>query len=162
MNIRFATQNDLEQIVEIFNQAIENGNSNAYTEKITTIEKQQWFMSHTNQYFILIVEEDASIIGWTSISPYRKERQALSSTAEISYYIHNDYQRKGIGKLLVNEAINLAVKKGIKNLFAIMLDTNEASKNLLLSIGFQVWGHLPNIVEFPEKTCGQYYLGKKL
>ena len=39
MNIRPATQNDLEQIVEIFNQAIENGNSNAYTEKVKTSEK---------------------------------------------------------------------------------------------------------------------------
>ncbi len=162
MNIRPATQNDLEQIVEIFNQAIENGNSNAYTEKVKTSEKQQWFESHTHQYFILVVEENENIIGWTSISPYRKDRQALAATAEISYYIHTDYQRKGIGKLLVNEAINLAIKKGIKNLFAIMLDTNEASKNLLLNINFQIWGHLPNIVEFPDRTCGQYYLGKNL
>ena len=111
MNIRPATQNDLEQIVEIFNQAIENGNSNAYTEKVKTSEKQQWFESHTHQYFILVVEENENIIGWTSISPYRKDRQALAATAEISYYIHTDYQRKGIGKLLVNEAINLAIKK---------------------------------------------------
>ena len=162
MNIRLAEDKDLESIVEIFNQAILKGNSNAFTEIVSVEERKNWFNSHKNQFFILVCEKNEHIIAWVSISPYREKRQALAYTAEISYYVHNNYQHIGIGKLIVSEAINLSIKKGIKNLFAIMLDSNEASKKLLLNQGFEIWGHLPNIVEFPDYTCGQYYIGKNL
>lgn len=162
MNIRFATLDDLSSIVEIFNQAIESGNSNAFTSKVSVEERKNWFLNHKNQYFIIVSELENKIVAWSSVSPYRAERLALAKTAELSYYVHSDYQGKGIGKKIVTEAINIAKQNNIKNLFGIMLDTNEASKNLLLKLGFEIWGHLPNIVEFPNRICGQYYIGKNL
>lgn len=162
MRIRIAEERDLEGIVDIFNQGIRGGNANAFISEVTPQERKTWFQSHKNQYFILVYEENQKVIGWTSVSPYRAERLALSKTAEISYYIDLAHQNKGIGSKLVKEAIDLSIKRGIRNLFAIMLDTNEVSKKLLLNLGFSIWGHLPNIVELPNKTCGQYYIGKNL
>jgi len=171
MKFRIANRNDLNQIVEIFNQAIISGGANAFTEIVTTADRKNWFDSHIDPNFILVCEIEEQglnknkldkIIAWCSISPYRQGRKALSKTAEISYYVHENYHRKAVGKTIVKEAIDLAQSKGIKNLIAIMLDTNQASKNLLLNLDFQIWGHLPNIAEFEENTCGQFYIGKNL
>jgi len=162
MKVRIAKSSDLTQIVEIFNQAIINGGANAFTNTVTPEERKNWFDSHQDPNFILICEIEEIIVAWCSITPYRQGRLALSKTAEISYYVHQDYIGKGIGKYIVKETILLAKSKGFKNLIAIMLDTNEASKNLLLKFEFQIWGHLPKIAEFPDYTCGQYYIGKNL
>lgn len=171
MKFRIANNNDLSQIVEIFNQAIIAGGANAFTELVTVEDRKNWFDSHREANFVLVCEIEEQehsknkldkIIAWCSISPYRQGRMALSKTAEISYYVHKDHQGKSVGKTIVKEAIKLAKSKGIKNLIAIMLDTNTASKNLLLKLDFQIWGQLPNIAEFPNYICGQYYIGKNL
>ncbi|MEZ5023664.1 MAG: hypothetical protein R2728_10480 [Chitinophagales bacterium] len=51
---------------------------------------------------IYVLEIDGKVIGWISLSAYRKGRNALRYNAEVSYYIHQDFQQQGFGESITN------------------------------------------------------------
>lgn len=161
--IRIAEIEDFEAIVDIYNFAVRSTFETADTEDVKRAERLPWFKEHDpKNYPLFVYEMNEVIAGWISISPYRRGRQALKFTVEISYYIHPDFKRKGIGSKLVLRAITEARKRKYKSLFAIILDRNEASIQLLLKHGFSQWGHLPNIADFEGEECGQVYYGLRI
>ncbi|HIP82494.1 MAG TPA: N-acetyltransferase family protein [Desulfocapsa sulfexigens] len=165
MQIRIARQNDLKQMVAIYNQAIKDGNCTADTKPLTVEDRQEWFNGHSShKYPIFVKEEDntETISGWCSLSAHRKGRMALENVAEISYYVDRGCRGKGIGRKLIQHALLEAPKLGLHNLFAILLDINQVSVELLEKNGFTQWGHLPDIAEFPDKVCGQFIYGRKV
>ncbi len=163
VHIRTATSSDLPQIVDIYNQAIAEGNCTADTHSLTVEERQDWFDSHNpDKYPIYVMEKEGEILGWCSLSAHRRGRMALSNVAEISYYVDQNHRKKGIGRQLMQHALEQASKLGLHNLFAILLDVNKTSVALLEKNGFARWGHLPDIAEFPDKTCGQFIYGRKV
>ena len=163
VQIRIAQPVDLESIVSIYNFSVRSGFETADTRELQWPKRISWFKSHDREnYPIFVYEEDGVITGWISISPYRAGRQALRYTVEISYYVHPDFKRKGIGSQLILHAISEARQRKYKSVFAIILDRNEASIQLLVKHGFSQWGHLPNIADFNGKECGQVYYGLRL
>ena len=44
---------------------------------------------------------DNSIVGCGSLTPYRENRGALSGNVEITFYVHNDNKKQGIGTLII-------------------------------------------------------------
>jgi len=65
MNIRLAKLNDLQQIVEIYNQAIKAGQKTADTSPVTCENRTKWFNDHTaNKYPILVAESKNNISGY--------------------------------------------------------------------------------------------------
>ena len=163
MKIRIARQADLVQIAEIYNQAVALKSATADLEPIEPGDRVQWLEEHVpEKYPIYVAEVDEKIVGWCSLSPYRRGRMALRYTAEISYYIHEGYRRKGIGSALVEYAIARCEKLGIKTLFALLLDVNVASVGLLEKFGFTKWGHMPNIADFDGRECGHLIYGLRV
>lgn len=163
MNIRFASEQDWKDIVNIYNQAVEEHSSTADMEPITVESRLDWLKQHSEHTYPFFVSEVNNMItGWCSLSPYRPGRAALRTVAEISFYIHKDYRRKGVADLLISHALGISSERGFKNLVAILLDTNKASIKLLEKHGFKKWGHLPDIADFKTRRCGQYIYGKKI
>ncbi|MGE5106730.1 MAG: N-acetyltransferase family protein [Sphingobacteriales bacterium] len=163
INIRRAEQKDLAVIVAIYNQAIATKISTAETIPVSVKEKQEWFDEHTDEkYPLLVAEYNHNVIGWISISAYRKGRQGLQHTAEVSYYIHNNYLQKGIGSLLMETIILKAKELGYKNLIAIIIDANTASIKLLKKFRFEQWGLMPGIIEIENKVYDHGYYGRKI
>lgn len=161
--IRIAQPTDLEAIIEIYNQAIRAQFETADTEEIAPADRLEWFNAHApTTYPIFVYEINQEIAGWISLSPYRAGRKALRFTAEISYYINNNYKRQGIGSKLIHHMMNEAKALELKNLFAIILDKNEPNISVLKKFGFQKWGHLPNIADFNGIECGQVYYGIRI
>jgi len=163
INIRTATYEDLESIIEIYNQAINSKFETADITEIKTSDRIEWFLNHKpNTYPIFVYEIQGKILGWISLSPYREGREALKFTIEISYYVHNKFKRQGIGSELIEYALLSGKKLGYKTIFAIVLDKNEASIKLLEKFGFEKWGHMPNVANFNGEECGHIYLGCRL
>jgi phosphinothricin acetyltransferase len=165
MQIRIATQNDLKQLVSIYNQAVTEGNCTADINPFTVTERQEWFDRHSSDsypIFVMEAEKPGTIAGWYSLSAHRRGRMALKNVAEISYYVDHRYRGKGIGRQLIEHALSEAPRLGLHNLFAILLDINQISIKLLEQNGFSQWGHLPDIAEFPDKICGQFIYGRKI
>lgn len=163
MSFRIANNGDLKQIVYIYNQAIAKKNATADLIPYTVYEKQSWFDNHISEkYPIFVYEIKDEVVAWLSFSPYREGRQALEKTIEISYYVQNEHQGKGIGGKIMEFALDYASQQGIENLLAILLSVNFASINLLSKFGFEQWGLLPNIANINGKYCSHLYMGKKL
>ena len=136
--IRPATYDDLEFINEIYNLAIQSGISTADTEAITMKERKRWFKKHKpDQYPVFVAEQDGRVVGWISISAYRPGRKALRFTKEVSYYIHPEYQQKGMGSALMEFIIKNASQYDAKILLAMLLQQNTASIKLLKKYGFK-------------------------
>lgn len=65
MHIRFAVREDLNTIVDIYNQAIKAGNATADTVLQSLKDKTKWFLKHnTNAWPIYILSVENTIIGW--------------------------------------------------------------------------------------------------
>ena len=162
-NIRTARFEDLESIIEIYNQAVNAKFETADITEINLSDRIEWFLSHKpDTYPIFVYETHGQVLGWLSFSPYRNGREALRFTIEISYYVHSNFKRQGIGSKLIEYALIESKKMKYKTLFAIILDKNEVSINLLYKFGFIKWGYMPNIADFGGKECGHVYLGYKL
>ena len=163
MNIRIAKEKDHPDIIKIYNHAVDEKFATADTEHVTLESRKEWFAQHSPEtYPIYVAEENNEIIGWCSLSPHRPGRKALSTVAEISYYIHKDHRRKGIANSLITHTIESAKVLGFKNLISILLELNKTSIYILEKFGFEKWGHLPDIAEIDEVICGQYIYGRKI
>ncbi len=161
--IRQAKPSDLPAIVAIYNQAINSKTATGDTQEYSLAERQEWFKKfEASSYPLYIAEVENRLVGYCSISPYRKGRNAMTNVAEISYYIDYSFHGKGIGTALVKHAIADCKRIGKKNLLAILLETNKSSIGLLEKLGFQKWGHFPDIIEMHGKTTGQIIYGLKV
>ena len=160
--IRTAKPEDLKSINLIYNKAVE-ARATADLTPVSYSKRKEWFDFHDpGTYPVFVFEMDDKVVGWLSFSPYRKGREALRMTAEISYYVDEHFLRKGIGTSLVNFAIRIAPQLGFRNLFAIILENNFGSINLMKKLGFEQWGFLPKVADFNGELVGHFYYGKHL
>jgi len=164
VTIRKATRGDLHRLTSIYNQAVEAGLRTANTRTQAPAERKEWLESHLNspKHPVFVAEDDVEILGYFSISPYRKGREALRFAAEVSYYVDFEHHQKGIGAALMEHALHFCKKEGLKTLFAILLETNTASIALLSKYGFEKWARLPNIADFGGIEISQVYYGKRI
>ncbi len=163
MKIRIATEADLKSMVAIYNQSIRAGRITAHTKEFSPEERRPWFESHPpNQYPIFVAEVEGEVLAYASLSPYRSGRLALSLTAEISYYVHFDHHRKGIGDALVKSTIAFARENDFEVLLAILMDANEGSVGLLKKNGFTEWGRMPKVLSIGNDRLDHLYYGLHL
>jgi L-amino acid N-acyltransferase len=158
--IRLATITDLEEINNIYNQAIDSRQATADLEYITLPEREIWFIEHSpDKYPVFVYELSGNVVGWLSVSPYRKGRKALDQVAEVSYYIDKNFHRQGIGKSLLKYCISHLKEYDIEHIVCILLEINIASIGLLEKFGFTRWGELPKIVNLDGRICNHLYYG---
>lgn len=163
LKIRYANHQDLNRLLEIYNQAVRSRSSIAITEELTEEWANDWLSAHPeNKYPIMVALENDEVVGFISLSPYRKGRDALKYNAEISYYLHKDFHRRGIGSFLMSHAIEIAKSLGYHNLIAILFDINIASIRLLEKFGFEEWGRLPKVIDMGNETYDHLYYGKHI
>jgi phosphinothricin acetyltransferase len=160
IQIRIAVDDDVEAITEIYNQAVQSRSATGDLRPVSVESRRAWLKTHdASTYPIFVAENGGNILGWCSLSPYRPGRMALRHTAEISYYIHEDYRRQGIASRLISHAVERGPSLGLKALFAILLDINTSSVGTLEKLGFRKWGHMPNVADFDGRECGHFYYG---
>ncbi len=147
LRIRQSRLKDLEAITEIYNDAILKTTATFDTEPKTMKEQKIWFGDHGKKYPILVAEQDGSVIGWASLSRW-SDRCAYSDTAEISIYIKEEFQGKGIGKKLMRAIISEGKRAGLHTVIARIAQGSEISIRLHESVGF---GHVGVMKEVGRK-----------
>ena len=83
-------------------------------------------------------------------------------TAEVSYYIHQDFQGRGLGSALLDYTVKQCPKLEIKHLFAILLEVNIPSIGLLEKFQFERWGLMPDVVDLDGTECGHLIYGRRI
>jgi L-amino acid N-acyltransferase YncA len=162
LTIREGVNADLPAIVEIFNQAIHTRASVGYLKDVTVEERKTWFSGHTKDYPLFVAEQDNAIVGWISLNPYRKGRDAFKRTVEADCFVRNGCKGQGIGNKLLQHLLQQARKRGYHTMLAIVLDHNIVSRKLLENHGFKQWGFLEEIGEIDGMIVNHVYYGKKL
>jgi len=159
VTIRLAGTEDWQAIINIYNQGIDDG-CNAFTRHISVETHRGWLEMHDgNGHALYVAESRGKVIGWISLSPYRKERLAFSKTAETSYYIDRQYRNRQIGSSLMAYVLKRARESGFHVLVAFLLDINLPSVALLEKYGFTRWGHLLAVADFEGRIVGQFIYG---
>lgn len=95
MEIRKARQEDLQELLDIYNYEVKNGVATFDLEPKTLKQWQVWFDAHNvDNHPLYVAQEGKRIAGYVSLSPYR-EKEAYRTTVELSVYIAPDYRRQG-------------------------------------------------------------------
>lgn len=161
--IRLAKISDLDAINTIFNQAVAAKHQTAALTPITKEQRFKWYQEHdVDRYPIFVLEVDKTVIGWYSLGPYRKGREALYHVAEVTYYLHKDFQGMGYGTQLLEHAIQSAPEYGINVLIAILFRHNKASIKLLENFNFEMWGNFPETALIDGKLYDHCFYGLKI
>ena len=143
--VRKATVEDLFSITEIYNHAIRTLTATFDVEEKTMEDRREWFDSHQDPNFpLLVVEEGGEILGWGCISPFRP-RAAYRFTGETSIYIRDDAHGQGLGSRIMEGLMELASESDLHTLTAVIANGNEASIKLHNKFGFEVVGQLKQV-----------------
>lgn len=160
---RLATVEDVPAITDILNQSIQTGKQNAYTEPVDLVERTAWLAKHPPEKWpVFVIEHNEAIVGWCCFSAYRPERKSLAGLAEITYYLDQRWQGRGLGSATIDFLLEEARRRTFRHLFAVTMDTNTASIRLLEKKGFDRWAHLPEVAEINGQICGQVYYGRRV
>lgn len=140
--IREMNGNDWERVAEIYLQGIENGVATFNTE---CPSYEEWDSEHINSCRFVYVE-DEKVVGWVAISP-TSSRCVYKGSVEMSIYIDNDYQGRGIGTKLIKRLLCEAKKQGYWSIYSAVISINEASIALHKKCGFREIGYRERIAK---------------
>jgi L-amino acid N-acyltransferase YncA len=147
MKFRFARIEDLEAIVDIYNSTIPSRLVTADTSPVSVESRVEWFHKHTpNKRPLWVIEDENMIVGWVAFHSFYG-RPAYDGTVEVSIYLHEKIRGKGIGKKVLEFAIEQGLKLNVKTLLGYIFAHNEPSIKLFEKFGFKEWAHLPDIAE---------------
>ena len=145
MKIRDAVQTDLPALVAIYNDAVATRMSTAQLEPVTVEERKDWIRDHSpDRHPFWVAEVDGKVAGWLTIKAFIP-RCAYSGTVELSVYVDQRFQRRGIGRALLEEAIRRAPSFEITAMVGFIFGHNEPSLRLFEQLGFARWGFLPRV-----------------
>jgi len=160
--MRKATAVDIEAMADIYNACIEEGGFTGDLEPLSIENRRAWFSDHQGRYAIFVKVVDGSVVGYVTLSPYRKGRRAFDGTCEISYYLASKFRGIGLGAELVGHALENAKQAGFRLAVAIILATNRRSIDLLTKFGFSISGALPKAAEINGEYIDHVYLHRLL
>lgn len=161
-NTRVATEEDLEDIVRIYNDAVKSRISTADTEPISLKDKKEEFKRQDiKQYPTWVREYHGKVIAYLSFKPFN-ERKWYFQTAEISIYLDKNFQGQKLGQQFLREAIKKAPELGFKNLLALIFSDNAPSVKLFKKYGFKEWGKFPNVARVDDEDKDLLILGLAL
>ena len=173
--VQRASDEDLSEILLIYNQSIAGKQATANLEPVTHEERTAWFTEHVDSatrpiYVVRMLEsaiedsmqkEGASIVAWGSFSDLYA-RPAYHISSEISIYIHNDFHGGGLGSLLVRWMLQQAPSLGIHNVAALIFAHNQPSLGLFGKLGFEQWGLMPKVCDMDGFIADVVMLGKSV
>ncbi len=162
MHYHIATIEDLPFIVSVYNSTIAGRRVTADTEPVSVADKTPWFHAHNpaTRPLWMVQNDSQEPIGWVSFQDFYG-RPAYQGNAEISLYLHEAHRGKGYGKEILQYAIEQSPTLGIHTLLGFIFEHNTESLQLFTQLGFQEWGHLPNIAIMDNKHYGLKILGRK-
>lgn len=163
LHFRDASESDLNKIVEIYNSTIPSRMVTADTDFVSVESKQKWFFDHNPQKRPLwIVEnQDKDTLAWVSFQSFYG-RPAYDATVEISIYIDSNYRGKGLGKQILEYALQKAPDYGFKTVLGFVFAHNEPSLKLFYHFGFEDWGNLPKVAQLDGREIDLKILGKRI
>ena len=144
MLVRRATSSDAAAIAAIYNHAVERTTASFDTEPKSAEDRAGWLSGRAERHPVIVSEDAGEVVGWGALSPY-SERPAYDATAEISIYVAEGRHRRGIGRTLSRELLAMAPSLGLHVILARICTENEASIEMVRSLGFRDAGTMHEV-----------------
>jgi L-amino acid N-acyltransferase YncA len=128
---------DAEAIVCIINHVILNSTALYDYNPRTVTQQVEIFEEKLKKGFpVIVATVEDEVIGFGYYSEFRF-RDAYRFTVEHSVYVSQDFHGKGIGKLLLQELIDLAKKQKLHTMIGVIDSENESSISFHEQFGFK-------------------------
>jgi L-amino acid N-acyltransferase YncA len=145
MRIRPAEPHDVDDLLDIRNDAILHSTALWTDEPVDRAEREAWYAETTAAGDpILIADVDGRVAGYGTYGPWRR-MSGYRYSVEDSVYVREGFQGRGIGRALVEELIAHARAAGKRAMFADIEAGNAGSIRLHERLGFRRVGLLPGI-----------------
>ena len=139
VTIRPATDADASAIAEIYNQGILGRQATFETRLRTADDILETLRAGARRFPYLVAEVDGVVAGWASVSTYRP-RECYAGIGEFSIYVHEDWRKAGVGRVLLPELIEAAERAGFWKLLSRVFPENTGSLRLAAACGFREVG----------------------
>jgi L-amino acid N-acyltransferase YncA len=144
MKIRQATEEDLPDILVIYNDAVAHTTAVFDYQAHTLDMRRDWLRTKQAAGLPVFVATDDALIGFGTYGPFRPW-PAYRYSVEHSVYVHPGARRQGVGTALVRAIIEHVREKDLHVLVAGITGENVASLRLHERLGFQEVGHVGEV-----------------
>ena len=141
--MRRARRSDAAAINVIFNQAIEDGNSNLDIDSKDLVYRQQWLANHDKRHPVFVGELDGEVACWVALSPY-SGRYPYDCVADLSIYVRRDLRGMGLGSLLLKFIEQQAAELGYYKIVLSVFGGNQAALHAYRRAGYRDVGVFRN------------------
>jgi phosphinothricin acetyltransferase len=138
VNVRPATEDDLEAINEIYNHYVTETHVTFDDEPMTMEARREWFTHYaaTGRHRVLVAAGGDTVIGYASSSRLRPKPGYLTSV-ETSVYLVPDATGRGAGRQLYAELFKAIEGEDVHRAYAGIALPNPASIALHERFGFK-------------------------
>ncbi|MBB6451230.1 phosphinothricin acetyltransferase [Geomicrobium halophilum] len=126
---------DWQQVQQIYLQGISTGHATFQKEAPTW---EEWNQSHLLECR-MVARSAEDIIGWAALTPI-SNRAVYAGVAEVSIYIRQNSQGKGVGSKLLKSLIEESEQNGFWTLQSGIFPENHFSVTLHSKFGFREVG----------------------
>ena len=131
--IRQGKRDDVEDILEIYNYAIESTTAIYAYKKKTLKEQEKWYdMKISEGYPVYVYEENGRVVGFSTYGAFRVY-PGFKYTVEHLVYVHKDYGKRGIGTALLDKIILEIGQKEYATVITFIDSENDTSIRLHLN-----------------------------
>ena len=139
MNVREYTDQDLMEIIRIWNEVVEEGVAFPQEETLDMKSGAEFFAS---QSYAGVAEEDGKIYGLYILHPNNVGR--CGHICNASYAVSSDARGKHIGEQLVMDCLKKGKELGFRVLqFNAVVESNIHARHLYERLGFRQLGTIP-------------------
>jgi phosphinothricin acetyltransferase len=143
--IRAATEADLPAILAITNDAIRNTTAMWTTTQETLEARTEWWRDRTQAGFpVLVAGREGDVLGFASYGPFRAW-EGYVHTVEHSVYVDSGARGRGVGRALVLELVDRAMRQRKHVMVAGIEGENTASLRMHAGLGFVETGRLAQV-----------------
>lgn len=139
VSVRPAVESDAAAIKNIYNQGILGRQATFETRLRTDADILESMRAGAGRYPYLVALVDGHVVGWASVSSYRS-RACYAGIGEFSIYVHEDWRKAGVGKVLLPALIDAAEAAGFWKLLSRVFPENTGSLRLAADCGFREVG----------------------
>ncbi|MBP7928661.1 MAG: N-acetyltransferase [Acidimicrobiia bacterium] len=133
--IRLCAEADASQLADLYNHYVTSSTVTFDLEPRSLAEQVDWIRSHSGSHPAVVAHVGETVIGYSSLTPYRP-RLAYTTSVEESIYVHKDWHGRGVGRLLMARILELADLYGYHTVIARVVGGHSASIALHESLGF--------------------------
>lgn len=134
---------DLDRLAEICNHAIRETAATLETEEKTTDDFKS-FVPGDNLNRMLVAEVGGEVVAYAATYRYSQQK-AFSQLAELTIYVHVDWQRRGIGSGLLHEVHNGDFLDGLHTVLVMINKENTFLPQVFEKIGYKYKGELTRV-----------------